>query len=505
MIEPLVLRGILHETFHFNSNLFSIYVHFISCSTLPGTCNLSGNFCLQELPLAMNCQNFSKVVFWEHFSYDAKQTLTCSTLDTEDQSSDHATLFGENCFDYFTAAETEVTCGMKRGTLFNFDSDITSPTLCHFWFYVALPLTRMISFLTTRRLRANDFPFTGPWLPLNLSLNARSALHFMNYSQGLASTENLDDPTSPMILVAFKLEHKTLVENFKDGNFGLWNRRYLDYLSTLWSLQLSPMEWGTVKTWEFEHSVGEFRAKLDTELAYGRNSRHVRFYHMPLLKIDFESLTGEDLEENESAGWELVFSNEEARSAASTLSNSLDNSVPCPKCFRMNCGVNHTSEAAESTLDGTHVTHLVEGETIGTIVTTGTFGNHVNTVHQHLMTQLHSLPLIDEVYVSEMGAKFHFTNDCKGLQRVTTRVNLVPLEEALASDTLLCRYCEDTVTYRTLRCCIPGCTFTPTFMNFHCCHRCADGKATLGTHGRRCAQRTYNQATSSGSTDAAAI
>ena len=177
MIEPLVLRGILHETFHFNSNLFSIYVHFISCSTLPGTCNLSGNFRLQELPLAMNCQNFSKVVFWEHFSYDAKQTLTCSTLDTEDQSSDHATLFGENCFDYFTAAETEVTCGMKRGTLFNFDSDITSPTLCHFWFYVALPRTRMISFLTTRRLRANDFPFTGKWFPLESVRQERFALY----------------------------------------------------------------------------------------------------------------------------------------------------------------------------------------------------------------------------------------------------------------------------------------------------------------------------------------
>ena len=396
MIEPLVLRGILHETFHFNSNLFSIYVHFISCSTLPGTCNLSGNFRLQELPLAMNCQNFSKVVFWEHFSYDAKQTLTCSTLDTEDQSSDHATLFGENCFDYFTAAETEVTCGMKRGTLFNFDSDITSPTLCHFWFYVALPLTRMISFLTPRRLRANDFPFTGKWLPLNLSLNARSALHFMNYSQGLASTENLDDPTSPMVLVAFKLEHSTLVSNFKDGNFGLWNRRYLDYLTTLWTLQLTPLEWGTVKTWEFEHSIGDFRAKLDTELAYGRNSRHVRFYHMPLLKVDFESLTGEDLEENESSGWELVFTNEEALSAASTLSNSLDSSELCVKCFRKNCTVNHTSE--EGT---THVTHLVAGETVEAIITSGTFGNHVSTVQTHLMNQLQALPTVDEVYTSK--------------------------------------------------------------------------------------------------------
>ena len=159
----------------------------------------------------------------------------------------------------------------------------------------------------------------------------------MNYSQGLASAENLDDPTSPMILVAFKLEHKTLVENFKDGNFGLWNRRYLDYLTTLWSLQLTPTEWGTVKTWEFEHTVGEFRAKLDTELAYGKNSLHVRFYHMPLLKKDFESLTGEDLEENESTGWELVFTNEEALSAASTLCQMLQEELWCKSHFRGNC------------------------------------------------------------------------------------------------------------------------------------------------------------------------
>ena len=59
MIEPLVLCGTLHCIFHFNSHLFFIYVHFISCSTLPGTCNLSGNFrFVKALSLAMNCQSF---------------------------------------------------------------------------------------------------------------------------------------------------------------------------------------------------------------------------------------------------------------------------------------------------------------------------------------------------------------------------------------------------------------------------------------------------------------
>ena len=110
------------------------------------------------------------------------------------------------------------------------------------------------------------------------------------------------------------------------------------------------------------------------------------------------------------------------------MSNSLDSSELCAKCFRKNCTVNHTSE--EVTL----VTHLVEGETIEAVVTSGTFGNHVNTVRHHLMNQLQQLPIIEEVFTSKLGAEFHFTNDCKGLRRVTTAVTLVPLDVALAEE-----------------------------------------------------------------------
>jgi hypothetical protein len=43
----------------------------------------------------MNCQKFDMVVFWEHFSFDTKQALICSTFDVEDQGSDQLALFGE--------------------------------------------------------------------------------------------------------------------------------------------------------------------------------------------------------------------------------------------------------------------------------------------------------------------------------------------------------------------------------------------------------------------------
>ena len=66
---------------------------------------------------------------------------------------------------------------MTRGNLFNFDTDVTVPELCHFWFFLALPITRIVTFLITKTLRSIDFPFMGAGLPVNLSLGARSALN----------------------------------------------------------------------------------------------------------------------------------------------------------------------------------------------------------------------------------------------------------------------------------------------------------------------------------------
>ncbi len=155
MIEPLVICGTLHDCFNLNSlYLFSIFIHFISCSTCSGTCNLPGNFRLfRSFAFEMNCQRFDRVVFWEHFSYDRKQELSLNFLSEEDDTMDHEALFGADCFDYFTNTEAECITSMKRGDLFNFDTDLGNPELCHFWFFVTLPLTRMISFLTTKRLR----------------------------------------------------------------------------------------------------------------------------------------------------------------------------------------------------------------------------------------------------------------------------------------------------------------------------------------------------------------
>ena len=98
----------------------------------------------------------------------------------------------------------------------------------------ALPLQKMITLLTTKKLNATDFPFNSG-LPLNLSLSARSALDFLAFRQCTASDTQDDDPTSPMVLLCFKLETATLVNGFRTGNFGIWNRRYIDYLTSVWN------------------------------------------------------------------------------------------------------------------------------------------------------------------------------------------------------------------------------------------------------------------------------
>ena len=206
---------------------------------------------------------------------------------------------------------------------------------------------------------------------------------------------------------------------------------------------------------------------------------------MPLLKAKYLALTGEDLEEDTSNnhGWELVFANEEAFSAHSTLTSDAtatltetDALSPCPKCNKINCGVTHTSGT-----DG--------------VTSTGSLTEHF------MMVDVMALPTKDMVYVSKLGQRFHFSNDCKGLQRVTTQVTLVEISKALRDGKTLCHYCEDTTTCRAEQRNTFGCGFTNTFMNFYCCQRCRDGKATSTRHGRRCAlnaSSTSSTATASG-------
>lgn len=403
----------------------------------------------------MNCEHFDRVVFWEDFSYDVKQTLTCNTLTKDDQSDDHSTLFGQDCFDYFTATEVACTLEMKRGNLFNFDTDVSTPALCHFWFFLALPITRMVTLLTTKTLRATDFPFMGAGLPVNLSLSARSALNWLLFSQGLAEVDGQGDPTSPIVLLAFKLTHNTVIEGFASGNFGIWNRRYLDWLTTVWQHTFSTLEWGTLRMWEMNITVEEFRRRLIEELAY--SPTHTGFYHMPLLRSNYETLTGESLDDKantDHTGWELVFTNEEQ---LSTLSSSIKST-----------GEDHAT--------GDNVTEGTQTEEAQELV-------NVTALH----TRLNSLPICDTVFVSKMGSRFHFSNNCKGLQRVTTVVTPVTLDQALDSGKTLCCYCSEDTSHRTLRCCTPHCDYVPTFMNYYCCKRCAELRAYTD-HGHRCAK-----------------
>jgi hypothetical protein len=112
-----------------------------------------------------------------------------------------------------------------------------------------------------------------------------------------------------------------------------------------------------VKTWEFDLTCAEFRRKLDTGLAYGKNPLRALSY--ATFEEKLEELTGEDLEDSSSEkGWELVFANEEALSATSTLTSTVDSdALPRTKCFRVKCGVTHTSDADGITSTGTLFEH----------------------------------------------------------------------------------------------------------------------------------------------------
>ena len=112
-------------------------------------------------------ERFEATVFWKNFSYDAKQKLSATGLSSDDASKDFDTLFGSDFTDYATATELECALGMTRGQFFNFCTDPNDPALCHFWFYSALPLQKMITLLTTKKLNASDFAFNSG-LPLNL-------------------------------------------------------------------------------------------------------------------------------------------------------------------------------------------------------------------------------------------------------------------------------------------------------------------------------------------------
>ena len=76
---------------------------------------------------------------------------------------------------------------------------------------------------------------------------------------------------------------------------------------------------------------------------------------------------------------------------------------------------------------------------------------------------LKSTSLTDEVVISGKGSKFHFMTTCPGLQKATTVLSVIDLQEAKKTHTL-CDHCSLNGNFRTPVCCTPNCNLRPTFM-----------------------------------------
>ena len=123
-----------------------------------------------------------------------------------------------------TQTEQAAWSGLHKTTLRGNAPHDPEVELNDFYFYVMLPLPRLVNLLTKRKLAAAGFPFCEG-SPTNFSFNPRSALAFHLFSQGHADypreTSKADRVSTPWLL-CFKLKVETLLNNFQTGNFGLW-------------------------------------------------------------------------------------------------------------------------------------------------------------------------------------------------------------------------------------------------------------------------------------------
>ena len=126
----------------------------------------------------------------------------------------------------------------------------SSPSLLDFTFYVCLPLEKAMDFLTTMRLRKEDFEFCEG-NPINLSLNAMSATFFYQCSQSLARHLNHDEFNSEFLLITFRMEAAHLTAALQDGSMTTWNRLYVDYFHSVHDVTFTDLERSTFRCWTF--------------------------------------------------------------------------------------------------------------------------------------------------------------------------------------------------------------------------------------------------------------
>jgi hypothetical protein len=280
-----------------------------------------------------------------------------------------------------------------------------------------------------------------------------------------------------MWLVTFRLEIAHLAKMKQEGTLGLWNRLYVDHLFTCWYMKLSEMEWSTLCAWTFNDAtcpnyvawkVKDLVEKLNVEMLSNSSSHLRRFYHL-VLPADFWNDNLTDTEDDNN--WDLNVAkatNFEQRTSTlqsvSWLGTSTDGTDGTG-----------TSQAAASTSTTTPVVLQVDDDVANSATQTAA----VDTTN-----------IVEEVFTSEGGTKFHFIDSCKGLAKRTHPLMVKSLEEAKLEGRSLCKHCSELTHLRAVVCCTVGCTYRNTWHPHFCCKRCKDN--LTGEHGRLCSRVPYH-------------
>ena len=178
-------------------------------------------------------------------------------------------LLGREFGHFFSKDETLLWATLSRAPVQYLPNGLIS-ALAEFTCLVCLPLEKSMDLIVTHKLDSETFEFCEG-LPVNLSLNARSAALFYQYSQTLAKGNNKDNFGSDFWLFTFRLEVAHIAELRESGSLGLWNRLYVDYLTTVRTLTFTNLEWSTLRCWTFGMSIGDFADALNAEFLSNSN------------------------------------------------------------------------------------------------------------------------------------------------------------------------------------------------------------------------------------------
>jgi hypothetical protein len=145
-------------------------VHLATCNFLRSTFDF--------VHFRMNTIKMDRLTYVRHLKLNEKQELQVHLVDS-DPHFDNLMMLGSDFATYSTKTEQALWKGLVRAPLHNFPGgDVDTSGLTHFTFFTVLPLNSMMDFMCKKELCSKDFTFCGEGLPINLSLNARSAVLF---------------------------------------------------------------------------------------------------------------------------------------------------------------------------------------------------------------------------------------------------------------------------------------------------------------------------------------